>query len=184
MHHMIITCVSCDPCRCGGCVQQVTCQWCSRDLECKPRGANSCSDGNVVYTVSGLKGVGLRRRGWRGGAEEEGWRRGSCCTVHCTQLPVTSRQKGRCQQCFLTVIIPPPLPLIHLPVIRISNLSWCMLWLQDATQDRCPQIVPTPGPNVYSFPVHLNMTSHIDVHVTFGDNTIPVSHTSLSTNCS
>ena len=67
--------MSCDPCRCGDCVQQVTCQWCSRDLECKPREANSCSDGNVVYMVSGLKGKGgAEVEGWKGGAEVEVWK--------------------------------------------------------------------------------------------------------------
>ena len=42
-----------------------------------------------------VEGVGLRRRGGRGGAEE---------------FPATSRQKGRCQQCFSTThhIIPSP----------------------------------------------------------------------------
>ena len=182
---MIITCVSCDLCRCGGCVQQVTCQWCSRDLECKPREANSCSDGNVVYTVSGLKGEGLRRWGGRGDAEVERWKgrglrwRGGRGEAEEEWLifPATSRQKG------VSSVFQPYYFLFFLLFPLMSNLSWRMQWLQDATQNRCPQIVPTPGLNLYSFPVHINMTSHIDVHVTFADNTIPVSHTSLSTNC-
>ena len=87
--------MSCDPCRCGDCVQQATCQWCSRDLECKPREANSCSDGNMAYTVSGLKGrgrgggvegEGLRRRGGRGGAKEEG------LLLNCTLYPISCYQ--------------------------------------------------------------------------------------------
>ena len=53
-----------------------------------------------------MEGEGLRRRGGRGGLR----RRGFSYTVHCTQFPATSRQKGRCQQCFSTThhIIPSP----------------------------------------------------------------------------
>ena len=140
-----------------------------------------------------MQGMGLR---WRGGTEVEGWkgwglrggvegeglkRRGSCCTVHSTHFPATSRQKNWCQQCYFNYV--PYYSLFFLLCLLLSNLSWCMQWLQNATQDRCPQLVPTPGPNLYSYPVHVNITNHIGVHVTFDDNTIPVSHTSRSTNC-
>ena len=61
------------------------------------------------------------------------------------------------------------------PLSSVS-LSLCHFSLQSDMSGCCPQIVPTPGAEAYSFPAHTNMTITIDVHVTFADNSIPVSH--------
>ena len=125
-----------------------------------------------------MEGEGLWRRGGRMGLRWRGGRGGALValyTLPCFLLSV-NRRVG-----VSGVILTISLTFHLLPLL--SCLFLLLLWLQDATQDRCPQIVPTPGPNSYSLPVHVNMTSHIDVHVTFADNTVPVSHTSRSTNC-